>query len=332
MFVYPTVSSVLVDAPAKINLFLEVIARRADGFHEIETLMAAVTIFDTVEFAPRSDGELRLICRFAGGMQARVHRRPSATRGDETPASQPFGDVPDGQQNIVYRAVALLRERSAAGGGADIRVTKRIPSAAGLGGASSDAAAALVAANVAWGLHWPRARLAELAAEIGSDIPFFFGGGWAVCRGRGERMTPSRGGPLHLVVVRPATGLGTARVYGQCRPAARPRNVAPLESSLATGNWRAIRRMMSNRLEESACGLDPSIVKLKERLHRLGSVAEQMSGSGSSCFGVCRSARHARRMAAQARALRVGEVYQATMSGRGRWGVASGEGDVDSAS
>lgn len=329
MFVYPAASHVLVHTPAKINLFLEVLARRADGFHEIETLMGPVTIFDTLEFVPRNDGELRLKCRWAGGMWARGRSQSPAA---ERHRSQPLGDLPAGEQNLVHRAAARLREQSGGTLGADIRLTKRIPSASGLGGASSDAAAALVAANVAWRLHWPLARLAILAAELGSDIPFFLSGGWAVCRGRGERLEADRGGRLHVAVVRPKAGLSTAQVYGQCRPATIARSVSPLRAGLSAGNWRTIRSGMFNRLAEAASGLNPSIGGLQDRLGRLGCVTEQMSGSGSSCFGICRSARHARRVAAQMRSQSVGEAYQATMAGRQRPAAARGEGDVDSAS
>ncbi|MEX2027172.1 MAG: hypothetical protein WEH44_07720 [Pirellulaceae bacterium] len=332
MFVYRAASRVLVHTPAKINLFLEVLARRADGFHEIETLMGPVTMFDTLELIPRNDGELRLTCCWAGGMRARGRRPSPASAADEQHRCEPLGDLPEGEQNLVYRAAARLRERSGCTYGADIRLTKRIPSASGWGGASSDAAAALVAANVAWRLHWPLARLAELAAELGSDIPFFLRGGWAVCRGRGERIEPVRGARLHVAVVRPKTGLSTAQVYGQCRPAAIGRSVSPLRAGLSAGDWRTIRSGMFNRLAEAASGLNPSIRRLPDRLGRLGCVAQQMSGSGSSCFGICRSARHARRVAAQLRSQSVGEAYQATMADRERQAVARGEGDVDSAS
>jgi len=328
MFVYSDASRVLVHAPAKINLFLEVLGRRTDGFHEIETLMGAVTIFDTLEFFPRKQGDLRLTCRWAGGMHVRGNHTHKA-RG----RSQPLGDLPSGNQNIVYRAVSRLRQQSAVRYGADIRLTKRIVSAAGLGGASSDAAAALVAANLAWNLHWTMERLSGLAAELGSDIPFFLTEGWAVCRGRGERIETIRGGRLPVVVVRPVEGLETAQVYRHCRPAQVAASVGPLLDCLATGDWRAICRGMLNRLEETARELNTSIGELKCKMQRLGCIAGQMSGSGSSCFGVCRSRRHARRVAAQLRSLHVGEAYEATMAGRGRrQGIASREGDVDSAS
>ncbi len=113
----------------------------------------------------------------------------------------------------------LLRDRAGIRAGARLRLLKRIPATAGLGGGSSDAAAALLAGNVGWNLNWSRERLMELAAELGSDVPFFLAGGAAICRGRGEVVAPvGRLGTLFGVVVRPPVGLSTARVYGHCRP------------------------------------------------------------------------------------------------------------------
>lgn len=310
MFVCETATHVLVHTPAKLNLFLEVFRRRADGFHEIETLMGTASIFDTLEFIPRNEGGLRIGCRWAGGLASR-------SRHDNSSVAR-LGDLPQGEGNIVHRALALLAGRCADPKCAEVRLTKRIPSAAGLGGASSDAAAALVAANLAWKLDWPRQRLMELAAELGSDIPFFLGSGWAVCRGRGERIEPIGGSRLHVVVVRPPAGLATSDVYRHCRPSAAAVSAGKLQAGLAAGNWRMMRGELMNRLEEPAEGLAPGIGKVKSELARLGVVDLQMSGSGSSCFGICRSARHARRIAAQLRSLSLGTVYQGVTAGRGR--------------
>lgn len=322
MFVCSTATHVTVHAPAKLNLFLEVLARRADGFHEIETLMSAVTIFDTLVFAPRKGEELRLSCRWAGGLTARsLEASRRAERASPADKGAPLGDLPDGEANLVHRAVARLRRQSGASGGAEIRLIKRIPSAAGLGGASSDAAAALVAANLAWNLDWSYERLTELAAELGSDIPFFLGSGWAVCRGRGEQIEPAAGSRLHVVVVRPPEGLATADVYRRCRPAKVAASVQALQQRLASGDWR-LREHMVNRLEEAAAGLNAWIGRLKTALEKLGCIASSMSGSGSSCFGICRSARHAGRVAAQLRAMSLGTVYETTTAGV--WTPATG--------
>src|SRR5690606_4305446 len=122
-----------------------------------------------------------------------------------------LGDLPTDRSNLAVRAVELLQARAGIEAGATMRLVKRIPSAAGLGGGSSDAAAALMAANQAWGLNWSVSKLETLAGELGSDVPFFLTPGAAICRGRGERVEPlPRTMPLHVVVVRPPVGLSTA--------------------------------------------------------------------------------------------------------------------------
>ena len=203
--------------PAKLNLFLEVLARRPDGYHEIETLMTAVTIYDSLFFAANQDGRIELSCEWATGLAAR------ATRWRAAGEPAVFDDLPQGDANLVVRALERLRARTGVRQGATVRLVKRIPAAAGLGGASSDAAAALVAANDHWRLGWSLTQLAEFAAELGSDIPFFLGGGAAVCRGRGERREAVAGLPrLDVVVVRPPEGLSTPEVYRRGQPAAEP--------------------------------------------------------------------------------------------------------------
>ncbi len=133
-------------------------------------------------------------------------------RGPGTGAG--FAGIPAGKDNLVVRALGLLRQRSGCQLGANVELFKRIPAAAGLGGGSSDAAAALELANLAWGIHWPNKRLARLAAELGSDVPFFLSHGPAICRGRGEivERLPSVP-PFHVVIVKPPAALATRDVY-----------------------------------------------------------------------------------------------------------------------
>jgi 4-diphosphocytidyl-2-C-methyl-D-erythritol kinase len=264
-------------------------------------------------------------------------------------AASPIEALPEAQQNLVYRALTLLRDEARAtlrdagaartgnGGadnaatanntaGADVELVKRIPLAAGLAGGSSDAAAALLAANVAWGLHWPLERLALLAGQLGSDVPFFLfsaagpvgaagrRGAAAICRGRGERIEPvGRLPAAWLVIVKPAAGLATSDVYGHCRPASRGEVVAEraekLAVSLAAGNRRSSRRLMGNRLEQAAESLSPWPARLRGAFARCDCDLSQMSGSGTSYFGVARHARHARRAARQLAAQRLGSVF-----------------------
>lgn len=287
-------------APAKLNLFLEVLARRADGYHEIETLMVAVSVYDTVEFTARADRALQVECDLG------VRRQANAA--DDT-----LGQVPSGVDNLAYQAVDRLRRATGVAGGASLRITKRIPAAAGLGGASSDAAAALRAANTGWKLGWSLARLRELAATIGSDVPFFLGGGAAICTGRGEQIQPV-GVPanLHFVIVRPPEGLSTAAVYRRCEPAKEIRRAAPLIAQLQEGRTKELARYLFNRLQPAAARLTPWIERLQDEFERLDCVGHQMTGSGTSYFGICRHARHARRVAARLRALSLGDVRVAS--------------------
>jgi 4-diphosphocytidyl-2-C-methyl-D-erythritol kinase len=183
-----------------------------------------------------------------------------------------------------------------------------------LGGASSDAAATLVAANIAWRLGWSIQRLMELAGELGSDIPFFLSRGAAVCRGRGEQIESTRPPRIHVVVVRPPVGLSTPQVYKACRPADSPASVEIVMQSLLQGDTKRAGRQLHNRLQPAAETLTPWIGRLREEFGKQDVVGHQMSGSGSSYFGLCRSARHARRIAARLRARDVGTVLAATSS------------------
>lgn len=295
-------------APAKLNLFFEVLAKRPDGYHEIETLMVPLDWYDTLWMAaaPERTG-ISLECRW-GARHSSAGASPSRTGQRPVPPDA----LPQGADNLVVKALELLRRRAGVTRGADVRLIKRIPTEAGLGGGSSDAAAALVLGNLVWNLQWPRERLAELAAEIGSDVPFFLGTGPAVCRGRGERIDAAPPiAPLDVVVVRPAEGLSTANVYRACRPAESPHRVQPLVEALCRGDRRRLAGRMHNQLEQAAAGLSPWPARLRREFERTDCVAHQMSGSGTSYFGVCRNARHARRVAGRLRARGLGIVHVA---------------------
>jgi 4-diphosphocytidyl-2-C-methyl-D-erythritol kinase len=321
MHVRRTGSRVEVLTPAKLNLFLEVLARRPDGYHEIETLMAAVGIYDTLTFAALEEDVIQLECRWAAGIAARSSARQTAREQaarrlrPTSQADDEFGDLPSGPDNLAWKAVTLLRKQSGTKRGARISLVKRIPAAAGLGGASSDAAAALVAANLGWNLNWPIARLGTIAAELGSDVRFFLNGGAALCRGRGEQIEPLRSAPLHIVVVRPPVGLSTPQVYRRCRPAPAPASALKLREALECGNAAGVAWGLVNRLQRPAAELTPWIERLEKEFSRQDCLGHQMSGSGSSYFGICRQARHARRVASRMRARQAGTVYAARAAG-----------------
>jgi 4-diphosphocytidyl-2-C-methyl-D-erythritol kinase len=285
-------------APAKLNLFLEVFAKRNDGYHELETLMTPIAWYDTLSLAVDPTGAVSLSIEPSSGF-LRTQQRAAADQ-----------QLPTGDTNLVVRAVKLLRERSGASLGARMHLVKRIPLAAGMGGGSSDAAAALAAANTAWELGWTHEQLASVAAELGSDVPFFLGRGPAICRGRGEIIEPlERLAPLHFVVAKPPVGLSTAEVYRACRPAQEPHSLSALVDALRAGRVGQAGRFLYNRLESAAVELCDWIARLRNEFRRFDCVGHQMSGSGTSYFGLCRDARHARRIAAALRGRGVAEIY-----------------------
>ena len=273
---------------AKLNLSLAVIARRADGFHEIESLMVPVSLSDTIRGRRRKEPGVGLRVRFAG---------PLATRPDAMRAH----DVPADGSNLVVRAVAALASAAGVSEGLEIDLVKRIPAGAGLGGGSSDAAAGLRLAARLWRLDWPAARLAELGAGIGSDIPWFCAGVPAIARGRGELLEAVPRLPaLAAVIACPATGLSTAAVYAGCRPdPSRRGEAARLAVALARGGLEAARPFLHNTLEDAARSLSPDVGTVLTALETAGGFAPRLTGSGSACFALARSVREARGVAAR---------------------------------
>ncbi|HLA85719.1 MAG TPA: 4-(cytidine 5'-diphospho)-2-C-methyl-D-erythritol kinase [Thermoguttaceae bacterium] len=292
----------VVQTPAKLNLFFEVLGKRHDGFHEIETLMTPIGLLDTLHFLENSTGQIAFECRRAGTDATLPNNR--ATSGVPTDV------LPTDERNLVVRAIDLFRRATGVRHGARVRLIKRIPIAAGLGGGSSDAAAALVAANHAWQVGWSRSQLALLAAELGSDVPFFLGDGPAVCRGRGERIEPiTPVGTMTFVVVRPPEGLSTAAVYGVCRPATTPRPIDPILNAFRRGDSAAVGRLLFNRLQPAARKLSVWTEKLEDALSREDCLGHLMSGSGTCFFAICRHERHARRVARRLQATGIGTAY-----------------------
>ena len=300
-----------VRTPAKLNLLLEILSRRGDGFHGIETLMVPIRLFDSLELRSNSTGQIELECQSAtpGAKAAPAARPPS-----------PLEDISGGAGNIVYRAVKLLRDRSGVQAGATMRLLKRIPVAAGLGGGASDVAAALAAANAAWKLNWSTQQLLGLAAELGSDVPFFMGSapgrGAAICRGRGEKIQRLAGlGQLHFVLAKPTQGLSTADVYAASEPPIASRaaqsasRLGAMIAALRRGATAVAAGLLHNRLQTAAESLSPGIARVRNEFNRISCLGHQMSGSGTSYFGICRTAQHARRAAGRLRARCVGEVY-----------------------
>lgn len=258
--------------------------------------MTPISLYDTLHLRPTSHDRIDFRCQSAG--------------------TDAIAAIPTGGENIVVQSLELLRQRSGCQQGIAIDLVKRIPAAAGLGGGSSDAAAALVAANTLWRLGWTSAQLEALSAELGSDIPFFvrlLAGGRpaaAVCRGRGELLEPvGRLAPLHAVVVRPPVGLSTADVYRTCSVPQQPRTAAALIASLKQGFVSQAAQMLYNALEPAAAQLSEWIARLREEFERLEFLGHQLTGSGACYFGLCRHRRHALALASRLAARQLGSVY-----------------------
>jgi 4-diphosphocytidyl-2-C-methyl-D-erythritol kinase len=262
-------------APAKVNLTLEVLGKRPDGYHAIETLMVAINLCDRLEFR-LSRSDLLLECN-----------RP---------------EIPTDNRNLVWKATEALRQATGCPQGAEIRLTKRIPHEAGLGGGSSDAATTLVALNELWQLKLSLAELSRIGGTVGSDVPFFVlatqhPAGW--CTGRGEVVEPeSLGVPLHIVVVKPANvGLSTREVYQRVAVPQQPAESTLARQALRSGDLLSLSRVLMNRLQAPAFTVAPVVESLFRELTALNPLACQLSGSGSALFALCRDAEEAARIA-----------------------------------
>ncbi len=277
-------------APAKINLYLRVVARRPDGFHELETVMAGLRdVYDTLTIEAIPSGELEL----------RIEQAcPPRLDGQTLPAS---GD------NLVLKAARRLREVSADGTlpcGVRITLIKRVPAAAGLGGGSSDAATTLLALNHFWKLGQSQETLLAMAAQLGSDVPFFLANSpWVLCTGRGEILTPAASQQqLWLVVARPRTGLSTPAVFRACTPEPEAASAEVFLKAAENPQTSLMARALHNSLQQPAESLNPEIAALRRALDHEHVHVHQMTGSGSAYFAICSTRRHACQVAARLRA------------------------------
>ena len=240
MFRRPT--TVRCSAPAKLNLFLEVIGRRSDGFHEIRTVMTPIDLCDTIEVTPMAGPDIQLDCRPVPGHP--WWQQPSLE--------------PAAAENLVVRAIQALQSAMGVQQGAAVRLIKRIPIAAGMGGGSSDAAAALWAANCVWRAGCSLAQLQEVAAGLGSDMPFFLAPAPALCTGRGEWIERLLRLPtLTWIVVAPREGNLTRDVYDRCRIPSRPTPLPSCIESERSVTKQEIQELLFNRLERPAAELNP---------------------------------------------------------------------------
>ncbi|MBG0814940.1 4-(cytidine 5'-diphospho)-2-C-methyl-D-erythritol kinase [Planomonospora sp. ID82291] len=291
-------NSVTVRVPAKVNLQLAVGPLRDDGYHDLVNVFHAVSLFDEVTAAAET------------GMRVRV---------EGASADQ----VPEDDDNLAIRAAAALARHAGRPYGVSLAIRKAIPVAGGMAGGSADAAAALVACNELWGLGLPLEDLMEIAADIGSDVPFALLGGSAVGTGRGERLTPlEAAGPFHWVFALADGGLSTATVYAECDriraeeglPVAEPRAAEALLAALREGDAEALGAELTNDLQPAALRLRPSLAATLDAGRGHGALGALVSGSGPTCAFLAASAAHAGELAG---ALRAADVAREVLTAHG---------------
>lgn len=250
-------------APAKINLLLDVLRKRDDGYHEVEMIMTMVDLADRLEMEelPR----------------------------DTIIISSQVGYIPLDEKNLAFQAARLIKERYHVKQGVYIHLDKKIPVAAGLAGGSSDAAAALRGLNRLWKLQIPEDELCTLGAELGSDVPFCVTGGTAIARGRGEKLEHIANPPqCWVVLAKPPINVSTADVYGRFRANELKEHpsISNMVSALERGSFTDICDGLGNVLENVTLDVYPEVMQLKESMIRLGADGVLMSGSGPTVFGL----------------------------------------------
>jgi 4-diphosphocytidyl-2-C-methyl-D-erythritol kinase len=251
-------------APAKVNLYLGVGERRADGYHDLATVFHALDLADEVRAEPADHGSVTL-----------------SVAGPYAPG------VPTDSSNLAAAAATALARYAGVVGGVHLTVAKRIPVAGGLAGGSADAAAALVACDALWQTGCGRGELATLAARLGSDVPFALHGGTVLGSGRGECLAPVMAtGRLHWVVAVADTGLSTPSVYAELDALRQgagvpvPRVPAGLLTALRSGDAAAVATHLDNDLQRAALALRPSLGRTVARGRELGALGALVSGSG----------------------------------------------------
>ncbi len=277
-----------VTAPAKINLFLEILGKRQDGYHEIETVMQEVSLCDYISLEDY-DKDIEFTCT-----------NPKLTIGED---------------NLILKAVRLFQKESGINRGIRIHLDKRIPIGAGLGGGSSDAVATLLGLNELWQTGYTEKQLLSLAGKLGSDTPFFVMGNTALCRGRGEVVIPY---PLNVsydyIIIYPKFEVSTVSVYKNFKInlTKNLKDVSVFLQSLMSGNPEKLGAYLHNRLEEVVFKLYPGLEEIKRALERLDFCGVLLSGSGSALYGLCREGSDLKVIEQRVKMLNIGDVFMVT--------------------
>jgi len=275
-------------APAKINLFLEILGKRQDGYHEIETVMQEVSLFDYI-YMENYDKNVVFTCS-----------NPKLSAGED---------------NLVVKAVRLLQNESKTYRGVKIHLDKRIPIGAGLGGGSSDAVATLVGLNKLWRIGYDEKQLMSLAGKLGSDTPFFVVGNTAICKGRGEIVTPY---PINVsynyIIIYPRFEVNTAMVYKNFKNSLTKnlKDVSFFMREFISGNPNKLGAFLHNRLEDVVFKLYPDLEKIKKALSKFNFCGVLLSGSGSALYGLCKEEMDLKEIELKIKMLNIGDVFVVT--------------------
>jgi 4-diphosphocytidyl-2-C-methyl-D-erythritol kinase len=258
-------------AYAKINLSLDVLYKRKDGYHEVRMIMQSVGLHDILDFNPRENG-IRLFC------------------------SNPY--VPCDSRNIIYKVLELIRQKYGVRQGMEVDINKQIPVAAGLAGGSTDGASAIIAANSIWGLNMSYDDMLDIASRAGADVSFCLKGGTALAEGIGDKLTPlAPMGHVHVVIAKTPVQVSTREIYQQLKIdeiVARPDTVRIIRA-LEEGNIKSVADNMVNVLETVTIKKYPVIGEIKRIMVEFGALGSLMSGSGPSVFGLFASPLEAER-------------------------------------
>lgn len=259
-------------APAKLNLSLDVLGKRSDGFHEVEMVMTTIDLTDRVELSLLDHDEIKI------SLESRY--------------------VPEDERNLAYQAAQALKERYDIKQGAYIKIDKEIPVSAGLGGGSSDAAAVLRGLNRLWQLNLSFEELADLGAEIGSDVPFCVYNKTSLAKGRGEKLSFLPDPPLSWVVLaKPDIGVSTRDVFGALSlEGIEHPNTAGVVQALKTGDLTLLTKSAGNSLEQTTFSLYPEVQHIKRKMLSLGAPMAMMSGSGPTIYSLFKKESFARRI------------------------------------
>ncbi len=269
-------SSVIARAPGKINVVLRVGPRRADGYHDLLTCFQAVDVWETVTLSPADEFSI-------------------AVSGDVN-----LGEIPLDGNNLAMKAVAAVGLATGRTDAVSIQIDKKVPVGGGMGGGSADAAATLIAINELWQTGLSQVELLDIAAELGSDVPFLLEGGTALGRGRGEILEPLKSSPFHWVIVPSMEHLATPGVYGRLDELRSEVDVVLPESlpdafidALYRGDPEALAPHLINDMAQAAIDLEPELEATLEKGLAYGALAVMVSGSGPTCAMLARDQHHA---------------------------------------